>query len=152
MMEIELPAVQGNVSVKEALKQCHAFRTGAAAILAAVPSGHVLYTAQALAKVVRTRGGNVAVSTIRGEETIAVPEGEPGTIRTILDQAGVAFGVLASQESSVRLMVRSDQQARDLSLSVSICTCPLNTDHVYLESDLGGDKTCEFDGAKLDCD
>jgi hypothetical protein len=63
-------------------------------------------------------------------------------IGAILDSTRVDFGVLEFNDTTVRLVARSNERMRDVSTAVRICTCPSNPDHIYLESDLNGSHTC----------
>jgi hypothetical protein len=149
MSSFELPYVLDNVPVKDALAKLRARSVGA--VVTHLTGGHVIYSAAALTRAIRSQG-NVPVGTIRGFETVAVPENAPSIIGAILDSTHVDFGVLESNNTTVRLVARSNERMRDLSTAVRICTCPSNPDHIYLESDLNGNHTCDLDGSPLNCD
>ncbi len=88
--------------------------------------GHVICSAAALTRAIRSRG-NVPLGTIRGFETVAVPEHAPGMIYAILDSTHVDFGVLESNNTTVRLVARSDERMRDLNTAVRIWVVSLSS-------------------------
>ena len=132
MSSFKLPCVSEKVPAKDALEK---LRTGSVgAVVAHLTGGHVVYTAAALTRAIRSRG-NVPVGTIRGFETVTVPENAPGMIGAILDSTQVDFGVLEFNERTVRLVARSDERMRDLSTAVRICTCPSYSGQAHLASE-----------------
>jgi hypothetical protein len=63
--------------VKYALEKLRARSVGA--VVAHLTGGHVIYSAAALTRAIRSRG-NVPVGIIRGIETVAVPENAPSAL------------------------------------------------------------------------
>jgi hypothetical protein len=148
MDTVECPIVDQNETAMNALRRL--VEAGVGAAVAVTSAGDSIYTADLLTKTLRSRG-NISIAALAGKEAVPVTERARDMIESILTHTRAEFGILDIGENIARVVPRSSDQAETLRTAVRICTCVSNSNHVYIEADLRGSKTCELDGANLDC-